>query len=122
MPWETRRNRRYYYTKRRLAGRVLSDYAGAGESARVIATLEALYRRQRIDRQREWRLEQESRRALDAGLDRLGSGIRTLVAAALLANGYHTHKGQWRLSHDRQANHRAEGPEAPPESRRQTET
>ena len=118
MPWETRRTRRYYYTKRRTAGRVLSGYVGAGESARVIALLEALYREQRIDRQHEWRLEQESRRALDVEVDRLGSGIRAIVAAALLAGGYHTHKGQWRLTHERQTDHRDERPEAPPESRR----
>jgi len=118
MAWEKRRRKRYYYTKRRRAGRVLSDYVGAGESAGVIATLEALYREQRIAEQQQWRLEQESRRALDAEVDRLGSGIRILVAAALLANGYHTHKGQWRSRHEQQANHSAEGSETAPESRR----
>jgi hypothetical protein len=118
MPWEKRRNKRYYYSKRRRAGRVLSDYVGAGESAQVIATLEALYREQRIAQQQQWRLEQESRRALDAEVDRLGSGIRTLVAATLLANGYHTHKGQWRSRNEQQANHSAEGSETARESRR----
>ena len=118
MPWETRRNKRYYYSKRRRGNRVLSDYVGAGESARLISFLEALYREQRIDRQHDWRLEQESRRALDAEINRLGSSIRTLVAAALLAGGYHTHKGQWRSRYERQTDHRDERPEAPPESRR----
>jgi hypothetical protein len=101
MPWETRRTHRYYYTKRRLAGRVISDYVGAGEAAEVIATLEALHREQRIAQQHERRCEQESRRALDTEIDRLGAAIRLLVAAALLASGYHTHKGQWRLRHER---------------------
>jgi hypothetical protein len=118
MPWEKRRNTRSYDTKRRRGNRVISDYVGAGESAGVIATLEALYREQRIAQQQQWRLEQESRRALDAEVDRLGSGIRTLVAATLLANGYHTHKGQWRSRNEQQANHSAEGSETARESRR----
>lgn len=100
MAWETRRNHRYYYTKRRSAGRVFSDYIGAGESARVIAALEALYREQRIAEQQQWRHDCESRRAVDSEIDRLGSGARLLVAAALLASGYHTHKGQWRSKHE----------------------
>ena len=108
MAWETRRRKRYYYTKRRRAGRVESHYIGAGEAAQVIATLEALCREQRLDQQQEWRREQESRRALDAEIDRLAAGIRLLVAAALLDNGYHTHKGQWRSRYEQQAIHRAE--------------
>jgi hypothetical protein len=96
MPWEKRRKRQYYYTKRRSSGRVISDYVGAGEAAGVIAALEALYRERRIAQQHEWRCEQESRRALDAEIDHLGDDVRLLAAAALLAGGYHTHKGQWR--------------------------
>ena len=118
MAWEKRRNKRYYYSKRRRGNRVISDYVGAGESAQVIATLEVLYREQRIARQQEWCRERESRRALDAEVDRLGSGLRILVAATLLANGYHTHKGQWRSTHEQQANHSAEGSETAPASRR----
>ena len=114
MAWEKRRRKRYYYTKRRCAGRVLSDYVGAGESAQLIATLHALYREQRIAERRQWRRERESRRAADADIDHLGANIRLLVAAALLASGYHTHKGQWRSRHDRQAIHRAERAETAP--------
>ena len=100
MPWETRRNTRYYYTKRRRGRRVISDYVGAGEAAEVIAVLETLYREQRALERRQWRREQKSRRLADAEIDRLGASIRLLVAAALLAAGYHTHKGQWRSRHD----------------------
>ena len=114
MAWEKRRRKRYYYSKRRLAGRVVSDYVGAGEAAGVIATLEVLYREQRIAEQRHRRCEQESHRAADAEIDRLGGGIRLLVAAALLARGYHTHKGQWRLRDDRQDTHTDEGAKAAP--------
>jgi len=114
MAWEKRRRKQYYYSKRRVAGRVVSDYVGAGEAAGVIAALEALYREERIAEQQRWRFEQESRRAADAEIDRLGAGIRLLVAAALLASGYHTHKGQWRSRHERQATHPAEGADATP--------
>jgi hypothetical protein len=119
MAWEKRRTKRYYYTKRRRAGRVVSDYVGAGEAAAVIATLEALYREQRSSERQQWRRERESRRAADAEIDGLGAGIRLLIAAALLAAGYHTHKGQWRSRHDRQDGnhtgiHTAEGAETTP--------
>jgi len=114
MPWEKRRRKRYYYHKRRCAGRVLSDYVGAGESADVIATLHALYREQRIAEQQQWQSERESHRAADVDIDRLGAGIRLLVAAALLAGGYHTHKGQWRSQHERQEIDRARRPETTP--------
>ena len=114
MAWETRRAKRYYYTKCRRAGRVESHYIGAGEAAEVIATLEALYREERILERQRWRDEWESRKAADAEIDRLGAAIRLLVAAALLAGGYHTHKGQWRLEREQQdrdhrATDRAEG-------------
>ncbi len=96
MPWEKRYAKRYYYTKRRCGGRVESLYVGAGESARVIAQLEALYREQHAAEREEWRREVESRRAVDAEIDHLGAEIRLLVTAAFLAAGHHTHKGQWR--------------------------
>ena len=108
MPWEKRRKKHYYYSKRRCAGHVISDYVGCGETAQVIATLEALYREQRIAEQEQWRRERESTKAADAEIDSLGASIRLLVAAALLAAGYHTHKGQWRSRHDqRDTNHTA---------------
>ena len=114
MAWEKRRRKRYYYSKRRLAGRIVSDYVGATEAAGVIAALEALYREQRIAEQYQWRCEQESHQAADAEIDSLGAGIRLLVAAALLARGYHTHKGQWRLRDDRQDIDTSEGAETTP--------
>jgi len=100
MPWETRRRKRYYYTKRRQGNRIVSGYIGAGESAHLIATLDALYREQRAFDLCQWRCEQKSRRLADAEIDHLGASIRLLVAAALLAAGYHTHKGQWRSRND----------------------
>ena len=39
MSWEQRGNRRYYFRKRRQAGRVVSEYVGAGELAVAAATL-----------------------------------------------------------------------------------
>jgi predicted lysophospholipase L1 biosynthesis ABC-type transport system permease subunit len=119
MAWETRRRKRYYYSKRRRGARVESHYIGAGEAAQVIATLEALYREQRTAEREQWRREQQSHRAADADIDRLGASIRLLVAAALLAAGCHTHKGQWRSRRERQdARHTpiqpAEGAETTP--------
>ena len=115
MAWEKRRRKHYYYTKRRRGGHVESHYIGAGEAAEVISILEALYREQRTVERQQWRREQQSHRAADADIDRLGAGVRLLVAAALLAAGYHTHKGQWRSRYEQyQATYSAEGPETTP--------
>jgi hypothetical protein len=102
MAWEKRGRKRYYYIKRRLAGQVVSDYVGAGKAAKVIATLDALAREAQISERQREQHEREAQEAADAELDRLGADIRLLVAAVLLASGYHTHKGQWRTRRERQ--------------------
>ena len=92
MSWEKRGDRRYYYNKRRVGDRVISEYVGAGEFAQVCAALDALKREMR-HAQRERR---RADRALDAQVDQVCDLIRALTGAALLVAGHHTHKGQWR--------------------------
>ena len=95
MGWERRGNRQHFYTARRVGGRVVKEYVPD-----VIATLTA-------------QLEAEQRAESDAGraavkqalaeLDALAAAITPLdefadlvLRAALVASGYHRHKGQWR--------------------------
>lgn len=77
MGWETRGNSRYYYRKRKVAGRVVSEYVGTGlHAARVVAQEAA---------------------AREAELDAFYDLTDALVGAALLNAGYHRHhRGEWR--------------------------
>ena len=97
MAWEKRRGREYYYRKRRIGGRVVSEYVGTGPLAEGAAALDELTRRAQEEKRELLRREQQRQRAIDQEVDRACRLIGTLVDAALLLNGYHYHKGQWRL-------------------------
>jgi hypothetical protein len=96
MGLEKRGNNLYYYRKRRIGSRVVSEYMGGGEWAHLVAHLDALER----EKQDEDRYSLQRRRAEimegDKALAELERLIRTLVQGIMLAEGYHTHKGQWR--------------------------
>lgn len=96
MGLELRNGRRYYYHKRRVGGRVVSVYGGAGDVADTLAT-SLLYDqlRQRAGRERE-RRERERIREIEREIERALFLLSSVVAAALKVAGYHAHKGQWR--------------------------
>ncbi len=96
MAWETRNGQRYYYRKRREGKRVVSEYQGRAEVAELSAQCDA-YARQRRE------AERAEAEALDRMLAELSSLLRLLTHATLIANGYHTHKGQWRRKRDSRA-------------------
>ncbi len=100
MAWETRRKQRYYYQKRRLNGRVISKYIGAGAEASA---------REEMTAQRKLAAESELRerlafRALEGELANFTQQVHTLAAAALLTAGYHRHKREWRLEREAATN------------------
>lgn len=87
MGWEERRGRKYFYRKRWIDGRVQSEYCGRGALAEAAFALDELKRQAR---------EEERQRAIDEGVDRACLLARHLIYAALLLNGYHMHRGEWR--------------------------
>ena len=96
MGWEQRKSRFYYYRKRREGGRVVSTYVGTGSFAEACASRNESERENR-------RLEREAIRDEHEALDRQAQQvidvldqIRALTHTALIASGYHMHKGQWR--------------------------
>jgi hypothetical protein len=98
MGWEERNGHRYYYRKEREGGTVRSVYVGSGDYAEAVAALDAVQRFERERRREAWRQtkarhKRSERAALDAE-----RGIRAIRDAALIASGYHTHKGTWRKS------------------------
>jgi hypothetical protein len=96
MGWEERRGKRYYYRKRRVNGRVVSEYIGHGEKAEQIAAEDARER----DVVKQKRTENAARLAEFAAFDQdvkeFRAMVDTLARNTFEANGYHQHKGQWR--------------------------
>jgi len=100
MGWERRGNGMYYYTKVREGGKVSSRYAyGGGHFGGMGETFQLAQQagRRRKEREREaLRKEQEEFREIEQGLSTINQMIQQELAAVLIANGYHNHKGQWR--------------------------
>ncbi len=100
MPWESRGNNRYYYRKRRIGDRVVSEYVGAGAIAEWLAEMDEEERQERLDELNRKRKEREEHKAIDDKVNNFGDAVRMLTKAAMLVNGYHAHKGQWRKKRD----------------------
>jgi hypothetical protein len=87
---------RYYTRSRRVNGRVVREYVGGGELGRLAAELDMILRGgRRLAAAQRLRLRGREDRA-QALLDEVARGAALLAEAALLAAGYHQHKGQWR--------------------------
>jgi hypothetical protein len=101
MSWESRDGRGRYYTRsRRSGGRIVREYIGTGGFAAVIASEDAQKRQQRKAAITCWRQRKAEAEALDTDIDDLCVLIDTMAHAALLAAGFHSHKGQWRKRRD----------------------
>ena len=96
MALETRRKRSYYYRKERRGASVRSIYVGAGELARLMARLDESRTEEERLKQALAQMERERLEVEDAKLEQACSIIETLTTAALLSEGFHTHKRQWR--------------------------
>jgi hypothetical protein len=98
MAWEKReRGTSNYYTRsKRVNGKVVREYIGGGELARIASEIDTERRALRkVERQQE-REELERLEALDALVCELCEVTEILTRAHLLALGYHEHKGEWR--------------------------
>jgi hypothetical protein len=96
MAWENRNGRHYYYRKRRVGRRVISEYQGGGAYGALFAELDEYDRDQLQAKQRAERGELARWMACDQEVNRVLDLCTDLASAALLVSGYHTHKGQWR--------------------------
>jgi hypothetical protein len=89
MGWE----RGYYYRVRKINGRVVREYVGAGLAGELAANEQA----ERDRRRAAARTERADLDRLAVELDELSALADLLARAALLAAGYHQHeRGQWR--------------------------
>jgi hypothetical protein len=88
---------RYYTRSKKVNGRVVRKYVGAGELAELVAETDALLRLQRAEERAARRAERSELQALDAPLDELNDLADLLAHTALTAAGFRRHKrGEWR--------------------------
>ena len=101
MAWEARGARKYYYQSRRTRdGRVRKLYRGCGALAELTASLDAAAQAERKLTVEAWKQQKWQEKAVEAGLKDFGHECEILVQAALIAAGYHEHRGQWRRRRD----------------------
>ncbi len=100
MGWETRHGKPYYYRKRRVGARVVSEYVGRGPWAETLATCDDVDRAHaKLARTME-RMARADVEELDGIVADFQTVVRTITRAVLVANGYRTHNGQWRKHRD----------------------
>ena len=93
MGWE---RGRYYTRSKKVNGRVIREYVGAGRIGELASRFDELER----ERKKLARAEERARRAeldsLDASIDEFCDLTDSLARAALHVAGFHQHKGEWR--------------------------
>ena len=100
MSWETRGNNRYYYRRRKVGGRVVAEYIGGDWLAELAAARDDDDRQARARSAAEWQaLVDDERQTVDQ-LAKVEDLVQTLTAGVMLANGFHTHRRQWRKMSD----------------------
>jgi hypothetical protein len=109
MGWEQRRGGQVYYKSLRIDGRPTKVYMGKGEAAEGEA-LQVEQRRRECQEAREaWQSEQAEVTAAEQALQELRRLADLLVRAALLVQGYHEHRSQWRKRRDARDDNQRQG-------------
>lgn len=103
MAWETRqRGGRYYTRSRKVHGRVIREYIGAGERGEQAALQDRLRRAEHIREETQCRQQRERYARTDKALTAYCQQVEACLRAALMAAGYHQHdRGEWRRTHGR---------------------
>jgi hypothetical protein len=96
MGWKLINGRRYFYKSVRRGGRVQSRYFGAGQLGLLAALLTEEDRQEREAERESRRAERETADAEERAVSEWFDGVQAVVDAAMIAAGFHKHKGQWR--------------------------
>ena len=96
MAWERHRKKDFYYRYRRAGHQVHKVYLGGGEIARQAAEKDAAARAKRAAEQAQLAKLEAKLSGVDQLANDVQHGVDVLAEAALLALGYHEHRGQWR--------------------------
>jgi hypothetical protein len=91
----------YYYRTVRSGDKVRKIYLGAGELARIVHEREIMNRTLKAAKRDRDREELEHLEALAAPVMELCEISDVLTRAAIVASGFHRHKGEWRMARER---------------------
>ncbi len=75
---------------------MVSQYFGTGYAAHLMQLFDEYERQEVQEKRKAWQATVDAENELDARLDEVREGVNAIIAAALLVNGYHQHKRQWR--------------------------
>ena len=98
MAWERRAGGGLYYVrKRRVNGRVVSEYVGTGLLGALSADMDAEERAERKAEREALLAEQERWDDVDAAVAQVCEATDLIARTALVLAGYHQHhRGEWR--------------------------
>ena len=95
-PHILKRDNRYYYRKRRVGRRVVSEYVGSGLIAEKVSEQDEMDRQQRMRDRKSFENLKVDNKKMDDDLDSLIDVTRAYIRVSFLLSGFHPHKGQWR--------------------------
>ncbi len=101
MSWEQRGKATYYYRKKRRGKRVVSEYVGRGKPAQFAALMDGSGKRLRVHMRTARRKAHATEKRADELLLEFEKIAQVLTRGYLIAQGCHTHKGQWRRKHEK---------------------
>ena len=98
MGWETReRGGRYYVQKRRVGGKVVSEYRGSGPLAELVAALDNAERAEKREARQQARQAWEAVCEEDTAIALFCADVEATFRQEMQAAGYHRPKrGEWR--------------------------
>jgi hypothetical protein len=94
MGWD--KGGRYYTRSKRVNGRVVREYVGGGAKGEEAARQDALQRQQRQAERAAARAKQAEIEHLDVLFEEYDALLDLMIHAALTAEGYRLHRGEWR--------------------------
>ena len=98
MPWQTRGEKRKYYTSsHRADGRVIREYYGKGPIADLADSICTLQAKKTAELAEEWKRETARLSEIDAPFDKLCQLTNEVVRATLLTLGLRKHPTKWKF-------------------------
>ena len=100
MAWEPRGNNIYYYRKKRIDGKVISEYVGKGVRAQKIASMYLAVKEKKKKEDDNIRQQKKQFYLLNNQIIQMSLLSDQMVGYFLTTAGFHKHKGQWRRRRD----------------------
>ena len=96
MAIEYRNGKPYYYRKKRIGSKIVSEYVGGGKLAIYAASLDRNDKKSIIAKQQLELKDQTLNSQMDEELNLLETKLNELFTIVAFENGYHKPKRQWR--------------------------